>query len=112
MASSFLVRPGTFGSQKIRALPRMIRRDAVSAPDELASEPGLIPCDVLHDGPAPALDGDAWHEVRARWLTEAPEAAFEETRASLAAFDRTVTQPGRHDEIVLWFEHDLFDQLL
>jgi len=76
------------------------------------TDPVLITCDVLHDGPAPALDGDAWHEVRARWLTEAPEAAFEETRASLAAFDRTVTQPGRHDEIVLWFEHDLFDQLL
>jgi Domain of unknown function (DUF1835) len=76
------------------------------------TDPVLITCDVLHDGPAPALDGNAWHEVRARWLTEAPEAAFEETRASLAAFDRTVTQPGRHDEIVLWFEHDLFDQLL
>jgi hypothetical protein len=76
------------------------------------TDPVLITCDVLHDGPAPAVDGDAWHEVRARWLTEAYEARFGETRASLAAFDRTVTQPGRHDEIVLWFEHDLFDQLL
>jgi len=76
------------------------------------TDPVLITCDVLHDGPAPAVDGDAWHEVRARWLTDAYEAAFAETRASLAAFDRTVTQPGRHDEIVLWFEHDLFDQLL
>jgi hypothetical protein len=76
------------------------------------TDPVLITCDVLHDGPAPAVDGDAWHEVRARWLTEAYEARFAETRASLAAFDRTVTQPGRHDEIVLWFEHDLFDQLL
>ena len=76
------------------------------------TDPVLITCDVLHDGPAPPVDGDAWHEVRARWLTEAPEAAFAETRASLAAFDRTITQPGRHDEIVLWFEHDLFDQLL
>jgi len=76
------------------------------------TDPVLVTCDVLHDGPAPAIDGDAWHEVRARWLTDAYDAAFAETRASLAAFDRTVTQPGRHDEIVLWFEHDLFDQLL
>jgi hypothetical protein len=76
------------------------------------TDPVLITCDVLHDGPAPAVDGDAWHEVRARWLTEGYDARFAETRASLAAFDRTVTQPGRHDEIVLWFEHDLFDQLL
>ena len=76
------------------------------------TDPVLITCDVLHDGPAPAVDGDAWHEVRARWLTDASEARFAETRASLAAFDRTITHPGRHDEIVLWFEHDLFDQLL
>ena len=76
------------------------------------TDPVLVTCDVLHDGPAPAVDGDAWHEVRARWLSDAYEAAIAETRASLAAFDRTITQPGRHDEIVLWFEHDLFDQLL
>jgi hypothetical protein len=76
------------------------------------TDPVLITCDVLHDGPAPALDGDAWHEVRAQWLAGEYEAEFAETRASLAAFDRTITQPGRHDEIVLWFEHDLFDQLL
>jgi len=76
------------------------------------TDPVLVTCDVLHDGPAPAVDGDAWHDVRARWLTEAYEPAFAETRASLAAFDRTITQPGREDEIVLWFEHDLFDQLL
>jgi len=76
------------------------------------TDPVLITCDVLHDGPAPAVDGDAWHEVRAGWLTDTYTAAFAETRASLAAFDRTITQPGRHDEIVLWFEHDLFDQLL
>ena len=50
--------------------------------------------------------------MRAQWLAGEYGAAFAETQASLAAFDRTVTQPGRHDEIVLWFEHDLFDQLL
>ena len=41
MASSFLVRPGAFGSQKISAVPRMIRRDAGAAPDEFGSEPGI-----------------------------------------------------------------------
>ena len=40
------------------------------------------------------------------------DAAFDDTRAGLMAFDRTVTEDGRFDEIVLWFEHDLFDQLL
>jgi hypothetical protein len=72
----------------------------------------LVTCDVLHDGPAPLVDGDAWHDVRARWLSSEFEADIEKTRADLAAFDRVVTTPGRHQEIVLWFEHDLFDQLL
>ena len=73
----------------------------------------LVTCDVLHDGPAPRVDGDAWYDVRARFLAEDFEARYDETRASLAAFDRAVVENGRHDdEIVLWFEHDLFDQLL
>jgi hypothetical protein len=76
------------------------------------SDPVLVTCDVLHDGPAPLVDGDAWHETRARFLTDAVEASYDETRASLARFDRTLVDAAADDEIVLWFEHDLFDQLL
>ena len=72
----------------------------------------LVTCDVLHDGPAPRVDGDAWYGVRAKFLTDAFKARYDETRAALAAFDRAVVENGRHDEILLWFEHDLFDQLL
>ena len=72
----------------------------------------LVTCDVLHDGPAPMVDGDAWHEVRARFLAGTFDDRYERVRAELAAFDRAVTEPGRYDELVLWFEHDLFDQLL
>ena len=72
----------------------------------------LVTCDVLHDGPAPMVDGDAWHDVRARFLAGTFDERYERVRGELAAFDRTVTEPGRYDELVLWFEHDLFDQLL
>jgi hypothetical protein len=72
----------------------------------------LITCDVLHDGPAPAVDGDAWYETRARFLTDGFGARYEETRASLARFDRMIADAAPDQEIVLWFEHDLFDQLL
>ena len=72
----------------------------------------LVTCDVLHDGPAPAVDGDAWYETRARFLTDAFEAAYDETRSSLARFDRMLADAPPDQEIVLWFEHDLFDQLL
>jgi hypothetical protein len=72
----------------------------------------LVTCDVLHDGPAPMVDGDPWHDVRARFLAGTFDGRYEQVRAELAAFDRALTEPGRYDDIVLWFEHDLFDQLL
>jgi hypothetical protein len=72
----------------------------------------LITCDVLHDGPAPLVDGDAWHETRARFLADGFQASYDDTRAGLARFDRTLADAAPDDEIVLWFEHDLFDQLL
>lgn len=73
--------------------------------------PVSLACDVLHEGPCPPVDGDAWHEVRARFLAGRGRAA-DEVKASLARADRTVVDAcARGDAIVLWFEHDLFDQL-
>src|SRR5262245_18526346 len=74
------------------------------------SDPVLITCDPLHDGPAPRVDAEAWHRLRAQHLTEG-EGSFEETRRQLEATDRTIADAARFDEVVLWFEHDLFDQL-
>jgi hypothetical protein len=80
--------------------------------------PVVLACDVLHEGPCPPVDGDAWHEVRARFLS-GPGRPADEVKASLAATDRTILEActrsatasaERHD-VVLWFEHDLFDQL-
>jgi Domain of unknown function (DUF1835) len=73
-------------------------------------DPVLTTCDPLHDGPAPRVDSDAWHRLRAQHLTEG-EGSFEETRRDLEAVDRTIADAARFDEVVLWFEHDLFDQL-
>ena len=79
-------------------------RSFVNGPVALAS-------DVLHEGPCPPVDGDAWHELRARFLA-GPRHKAEEVKASLAADDRAIEDACRRgDEIVLWFEHDLFDQL-
>ena len=73
--------------------------------------PVTLACDVLHEGPCPPVDGDAWHEVRGRFLASNGNLAAEIT-AGLARADRTVVEAcTRGDEIVLWFEHDLFDQL-
>lgn len=72
--------------------------------------PVVVTADVLHDGPAPDVDDDAWYELRARHLAQGDAAAMESTRRGLAAGDRLIA--GSDGELVLWFEHDLFDQLL
>jgi len=52
----------------------------------------------------------AWHETRARSSRAGWPA--DHSRRRLSADDRTVIDAWRtRDEIVLWFEHDLFDQL-
>jgi hypothetical protein len=92
-----------------------------SAGDTLASfvdGPVAITCDVLHEGPAPRVDGDAWYDTRARFLADEVASNVEAIRADLARSDRTILEQvekgarGERHDIVLWFEHDLFDQLL
>lgn len=81
-----------------------------------AALPGRVAvwADVLHDGPV--LDGlsdEEWRSVRARFLAGAGYADGEAAaRAQLEAWDRSLAEGRDEDEIVLWFEHDLFDQLL
>src|SRR5215510_10761437 len=68
---------------------------------EFLTDPVTITCDVLHDGPAPDVDLDRWHELRAQLLAGEYGAPFESTRESLAQWDRDVVQPDRYDERVL-----------
>jgi hypothetical protein len=78
-----------------------------------ADGPVAITADVLHEGPCPPVDGDAWYELRARELSAGGGCNHDEVRAGLAASDRTIADAvTRGEPIVLWFEHDLFDQLL
>jgi hypothetical protein len=94
----------------------------------------ITAADVLHEGPCPPVDGDAWYEARARFLAGGYGAPYEETKKSLRATDETIadacargatasargttasargaTASAERQDITLWFEHDLFDQLL
>jgi hypothetical protein len=78
---------------------------------EAAGLPGRYSlwADPLHDGPVPSGLNDAeLLEVRMRHLA-GPAAAdpVNDLRQWRAAIERHET----YDELVLWFEHDLFDQL-
>jgi hypothetical protein len=72
--------------------------------------------DLLHEGPTPLVSGEEWRQVRSRYLVSQaygdPGASVEEMLHRYREGDAALDSYSRHDELVLWFEHDLFDQLL
>ena len=79
-----------------------------------AAIPGMLSiwADPLHDGPVPAaLTDDELLRLRARHLAEPGEAAYLETLNGLREWRGIIERHDAYDELVLWFEHDLFDQL-
>jgi hypothetical protein len=68
--------------------------------------------DVLHDGPVPAgLSLTALSEVRARFITArgwGDQAVIEQ---DFIDRDRVLQSSEHFEKVILWFEHDLYDQL-
>ena len=68
--------------------------------------------DVLHEGPVRAgLELEALSEERATFIAGAGWAPYEEVRKSFQNRDLAFGKASHHEEVVLWFEHDLYDQL-
>jgi hypothetical protein len=68
--------------------------------------------DVLHDGPVPAgLSLPELGVVRAECIASGGWGPAEELRREFAQRDATLGDYASHHEVVLWFEHDLYDQL-
>jgi hypothetical protein len=68
--------------------------------------------DVLHEGPVPALPREKLLRTRARFLAECGWGSEPALRSSLERRDRQLLDALRDGaEVVLWFEHDLYDQL-
>jgi Domain of unknown function (DUF1835) len=68
--------------------------------------------DALHEGPVPALPRAELLRTRSRFLSECGWGAEDALLSSLEARDRALLEAfaaGR--DVVLWFEHDLYDQL-
>jgi hypothetical protein len=109
---------GSAGAFSVRMRPvlHVTNGDAV-VPDIAAAsgeEPGrILPWrDVLHDGPVPAGLGPAeLARVRAAHLAARGWGEEGTILAELLERDARLRQPAAHDEIVLWFENDLFDHL-
>lgn len=68
--------------------------------------------EALVVGPAPAnRDVAEWLKLRARHLAEAYGLDPAEVEKDLAAEEEQLRRSTEHDEVVLWFEHDLFCQI-
>jgi hypothetical protein len=78
----------------------------------LAELPGEIRvwADALDLGPVLPVSDDEHYGVRAEFWA-ARGGSVDDHRKKLADFDRAVDEAITADEVVLWYEHDLFDQL-
>jgi len=68
--------------------------------------------DVLHDGPVPQTDTlNELSDFRAQALAGFGWGDYTELRAGFAKRDRALEGFRGNQDVVLWFEHDLYDQL-
>jgi hypothetical protein len=69
--------------------------------------------EALHEGPIlEHATAEQWRQVRAHFYTECGWGTVRKNLAKLTRADEGLESYVEHDEVVLWFEHDLFDQLL
>jgi len=76
----------------------------------LADLPGEIRvwADALDQGPVLPVSDEEHYRLRGEfWAAR----GFPDDAAKLAAWDRGVDEAAAAEELILWFEHDLFDQL-
>jgi hypothetical protein len=81
---------------------------------EASGIPGTrsIWADPLYEGPVPGgLSDEELLDVRARYLDPPPGDSYVGTVDDLRVWRQTIEAHDAYDELVLWFEHDLFDQL-
>ena len=80
---------------------------------EAAGLPGRtsIWADALHDGPVPNVNDDQLIRIRAEFIADGLDVSADDVEADLKQWRAIVDDDDRYDDLVLWFEHDLFDQL-
>jgi hypothetical protein len=93
----------------------VLNGDATREKLERSSVPGefTVWADTLHEGPVPAgLDAAALRELRTSYLAGASGVDEAGIAAMAARWDAGLQRFREHEEVVFWFEHDLFDQLI
>ncbi|WP_299443321.1 DUF1835 domain-containing protein [uncultured Rhodospira sp.] len=69
--------------------------------------------DPVIQGPVPEVRSlDAYHETRAAFIADAYGVTLAEARARLTGQWAGLMTADRYDRVVLWFEHDAYDQTI
>ncbi len=69
--------------------------------------------DLMYEGPAPAgLDPQSWRNVRSEFLIRERGFAPKDALAWLEASSLTLDEAPKHEEVILWLDHRLSDQLI
>ncbi len=79
----------------------------------LADLPGDIRvwADALDQGPVLPVSDAEHYRVRAEFWASRGMGSAADTAQRLADWDKGVDEATKAEELILWFEHDLFDQL-
>lgn len=79
----------------------------------LADLPGDIRvwADALDQGPLLPVADDEHYRVRAEFWASRGLGSVADNAKKLAEYDRAADEATSAEEVILWFEHDLFDQL-
>jgi len=104
-----------FQEQAIARLLHLHNGDSACGTLKQSNVPGVseVWADVLHEGPVPAdLSLAERLEIRARFIAAQGWATYEEALAKGAGWNQSLASYADYDEVILWFEHDLFDQLI
>lgn len=68
--------------------------------------------DILYEGPTPLATGEEWIAARTAHLIGVSDHSSQDVAARYRRDDAALESFREHDEVIFWFEHDLFDQLL
>lgn len=67
--------------------------------------------DVLFEGPVPDLSLNKLSELRARYLSDSGYGDLTSISAEFVARNSKIEKYADYKEVILWFEHDVYDQL-
>ena len=68
--------------------------------------------DVLHDGPVPECRSlEELSAIRSKFIVDRGWGTFENITGLFRERDAVLKSSGQYEKVILWFEHDLYDQL-